>query len=163
MSLHSETSVLSSEPILYHQSSPSTAEAISLQDMRELLCLHEEDIVNQVVRRLQPQVPLATFNREHNHQPVPDPVKQGQQRDPTLLRIAELEAQLSQLGAEREPRARAAKGSGECAVYSSIPLLAVIAMESTSGTAESGEALFPNIKRSTLTQIIENKVKPTNI
>ena len=79
MSLHSETSVLSSEPILYHQSSPSTAEAISLQVMRELLCLHEEDIVNQVVRRLQPQVPLATFNREHNRQPVPDPVKQGLQ------------------------------------------------------------------------------------
>ena len=46
---------------------------------------------------------------------------------------------------------------------SSIPLPAVTAIESASGTVESVEALFPGVKRSTLTQIIENKFKPTNI
>ena len=163
MSLHSETPVLTSEPILHHQSSPPTAEAISLQDMCELLRSHEEDVVNQVVRRLQPQVSSPTFNREHNYQPVPDPPRQELQTDPTLLRIAELEAQLSQLRAEREPRVRAGQASRELCTYSSIPLPVVTAFESASGTAESVEALFPGIERSTLTQIIENKFKPTNI
>ena len=39
----------------------------------------------------------------------------------------------------------------------------VTAIESASGTVESVEALFPGVERSTLTQIIENKFKPTNI
>ena len=162
-SQHSETSALSSEPILPHQSSPPTAESISLQDMRELLRSHEEDIVNQVVRRLQPQVSSPAFNRQHNYYPVPEPPRREQHTDPTLLRIAELEAQLSQLRAEREPRARAAQASRELGTYSSIPLPAVTAIESASGTVESVEALFPGVERSTLTQIIENKFKPTNI
>jgi len=131
--------------------------------MRELLRSHEEDIVNQVVRRLQPQVSSPTSNREHNHQPVPDPPRQELQTDPTLLRIAELEAQLSQLWAEREPRVRAGQASRELGTYSSIPLPVVTEFESASGTAESVEALFPGVEWSTLTQIIENQFKPTNI
>ena len=112
-SQHSETSAISSEPILHHQASPPTAESIRLQDMRELLRSHEEDIVKQVVRRLQPQVSLPAFNRKHNYDPVPEPPRREQQTDPTLLRIAELEAQLSQLRAERDPRARADQASRE--------------------------------------------------
>ena len=127
MSLHSETPVLSSEPILHHQSSAPTAEAISLQDIRELLRSHKEDIVIQVVRQLQPEVSSPTFNREHNHQPVLDPPRQELQTDPTLLRIAELEAQLSHLRAEREPRVRAGQASRELGTYSSIPLPVVTA------------------------------------
>ena len=162
-SQHSETPALSREPILHHQSSPPTAEAISLKDMSQLLCSDKEDIVNQVVRRLQPQVSSPALNSEHNYHSVSDAPRREQQTDPTLLRMAELEAQLSQLGAEREPRARAAQASRKRGTYSSIPLPAVTVIERASRTMEPVEALFPGVERSTLTQIIKKKFKPTHI
>ena len=111
MSLPSETSVLSGEPILCHQSSPPTAEAISLQDMRELIRSHEEDIVNQVGSLLQRQPSSLTLNREHNQQHFTDPSREKLQTDPIRLQIAEIEAQLSQPRGEREPRPRPAQAS----------------------------------------------------
>jgi len=75
--------------------------------MRELLRSHEEDIVNQVVLRLQTQNPAASRNSIPNSQQINPQTSPALQRnlpvaDLTLVRIAELEQQLSQLRAQRE-------------------------------------------------------------
>jgi len=48
-------------------------------------------------------------------------------------------------------------------MYPPLPPSIVLGSESASGMAESVEILFPGVERATLIQIIENRVKPTNI
>ena len=77
--------------------------------------------------------------------------------------MAELEDKIAQLEAERTAVLGENGNSRDAGMYNAALPLAPLANESASGVTESGEALFPGVERSTLTEIIENWFKPTNI
>jgi len=151
-------------PTSERQSTTGPNEAISLDDMRQLLRSHEQDIVDRVVLQLRAQngvtssstIPanLATTPYSQTHQVVPGP---------TLSRITDLETQLARLHAERQLGQTNEHLLREPGTYDPTLPLATIVPESASSTVESVEILFPSVERSTLAQIIENKFKPTNI
>ena len=61
------------------------------------------------------------------------------------------------------PATQSGLGTQELGMYNLIPSQSQMAIESASGMAESVEALFLGLERRTLTQIIENRFKFTNI
>ena len=61
------------------------------------------------------------------------------------------------------PATQSGLGTQELGIYNLIPSQGPVAIESAPGIAESVEGLLPSVERSTLTQIIENRFKPTNI
>jgi len=139
-------------------------QSINLNTMRELLRSHQQDIIDQVLDQLDSQnhrVPNLVQPRpsspHHPHQG-----RQPSSANPTLAKIAQLEAQLAQLQGQNsqepiptEPRAN---GMSNPAQYITQDV-----GESASGIAESVEVLFLGVERSTLVQIIENRLKPANI
>ena len=148
-------------PPSLHEPSPQTAsisrEAISIEDMQELIRSHEEDIVDQVFLRLSSQ----------NNRPTPTPPRLPtiratlSPREPepntTRARIGDLAKQLAQLQVEQELSQASRHVGREPSTCNHTPPLAGLGIESTSATAESVEAIFPGVERSTLTQIIENR------
>ena len=133
--------------------------------MRALLRSHEQEIVDRVVNQLASQHPQTP------QPPLPNPpelqnLERGTrpaQRQSTHSRIAELENQLTQLREEREQEQALTAGARGPGMYSlNLPLIGA-GCGSASAMAESVECLFPGVERGTLTQIIENRFKPTNI
>ena len=136
----------------------------SLEDMRELLRSHEEDIVNQVVRRPRPHNAETHSSPPHNRQAAPELPQEQPRYDPTQARIVQLETELADLRSRREPVGATGGRARELGMYSPLPAPPFsMAIESASGALESVEELFPGVERSTLSQIIENRFKPTNI
>lgn len=131
--------------------------------MRELLRSHEEDIVDRVFLRLSSQNnrPTATPPQLPTIRATPSP--REQEPNTTLARIRDLENQLEQLQAEQGSSQANRLVGREPGMYNHTPPLAGLGIENASATAESVEALFPGVERSTLAQIIENRFKPTNI
>jgi len=90
---------LQCDPELYSPSSVTSDLPPNLSNMRQLLRSHEEDIVERVVQRLSLQNPTPhtanTLNPQTTIEPFPAtlPIPPN----PTLTRIAELEAELVQL------------------------------------------------------------------
>ena len=132
--------------------------------MRQQLRSHEQDIIDRVVLQLRSQ--------EHNPRsgtayvnPTISPHQQGQQAESAsrVNRIADLEAELAQLQAERQLLHRGGLQPRDSGTYDPILPLSAEAHKSASGTVESVEILFPGVERSTLVQIIENRFKQTNI
>ena len=78
-------------------------EPISLEDMRELLRSHEEDIVNQVVHRLRPHNAETHPSPTHNTHAAPELPQEQPRSDPTQARIVQLETELAALRSRREP------------------------------------------------------------
>ena len=138
-------------------------EAISLDDMRELLRSHEEEIVNQVVLQPQSQNPAMTPNPPLRREIPPAHRRQQPPPPTTNAQVAELEDQIAQLQAERAAGLGANGNIRDTGMYNPALPQAPLANQIASGIAESVEALFPGVERSTLTQIIENRFKPTNI
>ena len=163
--LQSPTSIQISEPEPSPNVTRISNEGITLHDMRELLRSQEDEIVDRILLRLRSQNKEASTTPLYSY-PAPQPAPR-QQPPPstTLSRIAELQSQLAQLQAEAGqlqvnhpfPMAR------EPGTYNPILPLPTVGTESASALGESVEALFPGVERSTLTQIIENRFKPTNI
>jgi len=142
----------------YHPSPPGAGSVITMNDMGALLRSPEDNIVNQVVRRLQPEGINPKANRRPNSLPHPSFVLE--ENNPPINRISrrikELEDQISQLRTERiHTRPHSGNGITEPGTYNPSLHVPAIAMESPPGIAESVEALFPGVERSTLTQIIE--------
>jgi len=139
-------------------------QSINLHTMRELLRSHQQDIIDQVLDQLNSQnhrvsnlVQPSPSSLHHHH-----PGTQPSSTNPTLAKIAQLEAQLAQRRGQNsqepiptEPRAI---GMSNPAQYITLD-----GGESASGIAESVEVLFPGVERSTLVQIIENRCKRRNI
>ena len=103
--LLSETSVILSAEDTIQRTQSRPEPTLRLDDIRELLQSHEEDIVNRVVYQLNSQNPNSS---RHNHAgPTPQPAPSNhftteQPRNLTSHRITELENQLAQLRAEQE-------------------------------------------------------------
>ena len=133
--------------------------------MRELLRSHEEDIVDRVVLRLRTTHPAFHESVLPNRQLAPSPIinQRALAPNPRLAQIAELESQLAQLRQEETAQQPPLQEPRALGMYGPNPQLASMGDESASGIAESVEILFPGVERSTLTQIIENRFKPTNI
>ncbi|PUU80876.1 hypothetical protein B9Z19DRAFT_1122800 [Tuber borchii] len=87
------------ESPVYQPSSPRRGSALTLDDIRDLLRSHENDIVNQVVHRLQPEGTDRNQNQRANSFPHSPTMPPGNNLriDPTLQRIRELEDEISQL------------------------------------------------------------------
>jgi len=77
--------------------------------------------------------------------------------------MAELENQFIQLREEREYVHQPTRESRGFGTYNLIPLLMSPGSGTASAISELVEMLFPGLERSTLTQIIKNRFKPTNI
>lgn len=143
-----------------HQSGNAT---ITLDNIRQLLESHERDIVDRVVLHLQ------AHNPSHSHTSVPPTRRRPATGSPLLEhnrtsnRIAELENELVQLRAEQELIQNTAQAQSHLGTYHPLMPTAMADIESASGIVESVEVLFPGVERGTLTQIIENRFKPTNI
>ena len=133
--------------------------------MRQLLCSHEQDIVDRVLLQLCGPNPITA-----NHPPTSpqqfarEPqIPQIQQSRRTLGGIVELGDQLAALtkemesgeGRTREPRALGTYFPAEFPIGQTG--------ESAASPRNSIEVLFPGVEGSTLTQIVENRFKPTNI
>ena len=114
---------------------------------------------------------LASEQSQTFQPPLPNPpelrnLERGTrpaQRQSTRSQIAKLENQLTQLREEREQEqafTAAARGLGMYGL--SQPLIGA-GSGSASAIAGSVECLFPEVERGTLTQIIENRCKSTNI
>ena len=154
-----------SRPASSQQLTSGSQVSISLQDMRQLLRTHEQDIVDCVFLQLQ--------SEDHNPRPATAYVKptivlshqQGQQAESAsrVNRIADLEAEHVQHQAERQLPYQGGPLPGDSGMYDPILPLSVEAHESTSGIVKSVEILFPGVEWSTLVQIIENCFKPKNI
>ena len=138
--------------------------SINLTTMRELLRSHEQEIVDRVVLQLgmqnhsQPTTTRPDLPPTHHQVPGTQPI----QANPTLTRIAELEAQLAELRALNQHSQQLPQ---PIPLGTSYPTQTPIAVEgeSAGGIVDSVETLFPGVERSTLVQIIENRFKPTNI
>ena len=133
--------------------------------MRALFRSHEQGIVDRVVYQIasqhtrfsQPHIPNPRVSHRHEASPLPA------QQHSTHSRIAELECQLAELREQNEQEqaiTTALRGPG---MYDLNAPLMGQGGGSASAMAESVECLFPGVERSTLTQIIENRFKPTNI
>ena len=101
-SLHSEIPVEQNDPRLNTHTPLLANEGITLDNMRELLRSHENDIVDQVVLRIQWQHPAASPGVNQAIPARQDPSHQAPVMDPGILRITELENQLARLRAERD-------------------------------------------------------------
>ena len=143
--------------------SPETS--INLKTMRQLLCSHEQNIVDCVLLQLRGPNPTIANNpptspQQFRQEPQSPHTQQSRR---TLGRSVELENQLAALrgemesgeGRNREPRA--------LGTYFPAEFLMGQTGVSTSGTVNSIETLFPGVELCTLTQIVENRFKPTNI
>ena len=162
-SLHSEIPVVQNDTWLNTHTPSLADEGITLKDMQELLRSHENDIVNQVVPGLQLQNPAASPSANQAIPVTQTPSYQVPVMDPGLLRITESENQLAQLRAKRYYGHAGPPAASELGSYNFIPPPATFAIESTSAITNSVEVLFLGVERSTLTQIAENRFKPTNI
>lgn len=80
-----------------------------------------------------------------------------------LRRISELENELAKLQAEQELAPGTRPGARELGMYNINLSHGLMASESACGIPDSVEVHFPGVERDTLTQIIENRFKPTNI
>jgi len=168
---HSSTGYLLSEIRVfpYPHNAPAESpsrqarETISLEDMRELLQAHEDDIVNQVVERLRPTHKQPNLATASNAQQLDPQARQPGAVNPTLLRISELENELINLRAEQERASGSRPDPRELGMYNANLSHGPLAGESASGLADSVEVLFLGVERNTLTKIIENRFKPTNI
>ncbi|KAG0643287.1 hypothetical protein HOY80DRAFT_1033758 [Tuber brumale] len=89
--------------------------------------------------------------------------REQQRASPTELRITALENKLARLRAQREMAGIVGRHGRELGMYSPIQTPVAMATESASGIADSVEALFSGVEKSTLSQIIENRFKLTNI
>ena len=107
-------------------------------------------------RRQQPRPP-------NDYQPPARNSNEGQVANPSVTRIAELESQQAQLRSERAFELARPPGLPVPGMYPPTHLLEQCPTESASGIPESVEDLFLGVERATLTQIIENRFKPTNI
>ena len=156
------------EPASQHagsqQSTSGSQTGISLEDMRQQLISHEQDIIVRVV--------LQLWSQEHNPRPAMayvnptiSPHQQGQQAESAsrVSRIADLEAELAQPQAERQLPHQGGLLPRDSGSYDPIIPQSAEAQDSASGPVESVEIFFPVVERSTLVQIIENRFKPTNI
>ncbi|PUU76657.1 hypothetical protein B9Z19DRAFT_1129406 [Tuber borchii] len=98
-SAHSETHLDAPESSPYQPSSPGGTTAITINDVRNLLDSHANNIVDQVVLKLRPEVTNRNSNPIANpatHRPSRQPAN-NLQTDPTLQYIRDLEDQISQL------------------------------------------------------------------
>ena len=162
ISLRSTTPI---PPTLYEpsqQATPSSSQTLNIEDMRELLRSHEEEIVDRVFLRLNAQNHGRRSSPARVTTPLPNTPRQPPESNETAARIIELERQLAALQ-QREFTQGHAQIGREAGMYNPISPLAGIELENASATAESVERLFPGVERSTLAQIIENRFKPTNI
>ena len=158
--LSTSSYTMSAERSTQHRSrqpSPRSHPALNIDDIRELLQSHEEDIINRVVLQL---------NSNKPHAPPPTPTNQSIHRPSTTLtglRITELEKELAQLRAEQETEQGIMAEPRALGTYHPTHPFAAEVRESASSVTESVESLFPGVERGTLVQIIENRFKPTNI
>ena len=166
----SETSVTLSAEDTTQQTQSRPEPILRLNDIRELLQSQEKDIVNRVVHQLNSQNPNGSRHNHASATPQPPPsnhFRTDQPRNLTSQRITELENKLAQLGAEQElEEVRRENRRDEPATlgrYNPLHRIFQETRESASRITESVEILFPRVERSTLVQIIENRIKPTNI
>ena len=117
-------------------------EPITLNDMRELLRLHEDELFNRVVSRLHNQNPRLTPTVSQRQQPV---------SDTHFDRITDLENQLAQLRAESElmQPSRAAPRD-LTSMYDPPQVPTTFTRDGASAIVESMEILFPGVERSTI-------------
>ncbi|KAG0643266.1 hypothetical protein HOY80DRAFT_1020255 [Tuber brumale] len=164
-SLAPATPVTPSSPDTPSAPGPSPNDSININTMRDLLRSHEQDIVERVVLRLSSQqLPHFPSQPQNPHAPNPPVVDTLRPVNRTLTRIEELERQLAELGREQDgEQATAPARTRALGMYNPTAQLIGMGGESASGMAESVELLFPGVEQSTLTQIIENRFKPTNI
>jgi len=140
---------------------------INISTMRELLCSHEQEIVDRVVLHLGTINPNLMRPSSTSPQAAPNSshTTQARQIHPDINRIVELERQLEELRHEmgvhtsQSPQRDLRVPGMSTPIYTQLPPIG----ESASGMADSVEILFPGIERATLVQIIENKFQPTNI
>ena len=134
-------------PASSQQSSSGSQVGISLEDMRQLLGYHEQDIIDRVV--------LQLWSQEHNLSPATayvnltkSPHQQGQQAESAsrVNRIADSEAELAQLQAEHQLPHQGVLLSRDSGTYDHILPLSAEAHESASGTVESVEIPFPVVE-----------------
>ena len=162
-SVQSAITIHPRRPSTRQSSSSPGNDGITIDDMRELLRSHEEDLITRVIARLRSEnrtnynanqaQPLQSAIPRVDHTPI----------DPTRLKIRELEEQIRQLRSGQDPSDPAPQRLPELGMYNLILPPTTVAIESANAGAESIESLFPGVERSTLTQIIENPFKPTNI
>jgi len=133
--------------------------------MRELLRSHEQDIVDRVVLQLTSNNQnLKSATPQHAQQlPIPTQGTQPHQPNSTHSRIAALESQLAELRNQSEQGLADMREPRALGMYDPSQPLFPHESESASTIAASVEVLFPEVERGTLVQIIENRLKPTNI
>ncbi|PUU76045.1 hypothetical protein B9Z19DRAFT_1130364 [Tuber borchii] len=150
------------ETLRHNTPRTASVESTSLADLLE----SPNDIMNQVVHRLQPEGTDRNQNQRANsfpHSPTMPP-RNNPRIDTTQQRIRELEDEISQLRCQNQhTRPHSGNATREPGTYHPTLPSTTMAMESAPGIGASVEALFPGVERSTLTQIIENRFKSTNI
>ena len=126
---------------------------------------HEQDTFNQVIQQLSAQYPPLQTLCPLRTQKLPHRVASTHllMQSATVSKIAELECQLAQLRDEREQERATMEGLQAPGMYNPCPSAIPHPSGSASGIAGSVVVLCPDIKRSTLVQIIENWFRPTNI
>lgn len=141
---------------------------LRLNNIRELLQSHEEDIINPVVSLRNSQ----NHHSPHYNQPSPRVLRMNCTirvllRNLTSHWITALENQLAQLRTEQELEQRARREIPEDLValgmYNLIYPTAQEPGESALGIPESVELPFPGVECSTLVQLIGNRFRGTNI
>ena len=133
--------------------------------MRQLLRSHEQDIVDRVLLQLRGPNPTIANNPPTSPQQFRQEPQSPhtQQLRRTRGRIVELEHQLAALRGEMESREGRNREPRAFGTYFPAEFPMGQTGESASSTVNSIERLFPGVERSTLTQIVENRYKPTSI
>ena len=120
-SLLSEIPVIQSRPETPSGRHHLAPESITLDDMRELLRAHEEDIVNQVVQQLRPTHTPAISASPNLIQSSPNHPRQPWQETVAQLWISELQNELAQLQAEGDRVTRLGQGGRGLGIYDINP------------------------------------------
>ena len=133
--------------------------------MCELLCSHEQDIVDRVVLQLtsnnqNPQSPTPLHAQQL---PIPTQGTEPHQPNFTYSRIAALESQLAELRNQSEEGLADMREPRALSMYDPTQPLFPHESERAATIAASVEVLFQEVEHSTLVHIIENRFKPTNI
>jgi len=133
--------------------------------MRELYRSHEQDIVDRVVLQLTSNNQNPQSPTPQHAQPLPIPSQGTQPHQPhsTQSRIAALESQLAQMRKESEQGLADMRDPRAVCMYDPSQPLCPHESESASTIAASVEVLFPGVEPGTGVQIIENRLKLTNI
>jgi len=139
---------------------------INLSMMQQLLQSHQQDIVDRVIHQLSSQNHAQQLNTSHVSLPpyptIVNPLLP--QPNPTHAKIRELETQLAELRGQIAAEERShTHEPGRMSTYIPSQHRVIPGGESASTIADSVEILFPGVERGTLTQIMENRFKPTNI